>query len=167
MIQDAALRRVFQEYSTNVSAFKQEHGVKCKSNYRMSRKEFLDLQYELPGVLKPQGSVIDETCCIGAQITVNEVDIIFNSVCSHEVTINFLQFCKALVALSMKLYPRSDASLSFALFLSEILYALPFVPVNTRARAHARAAELLATHTLHHESQRKSRLGLLSESGAS
>ena len=75
-------------------------------------------------------------------VTTNSVlgDIIFNSVCSHEVTINFLQFCKALVALSMKLYPRSDASLSFALFLSEILYALPFVPVNTRARAHARAA---------------------------
>ena len=165
MSEDALLRTIFQRYSTNVSEFKEEHGVQCKSNYRMTRKDFLEMHFDLPGVLKSPTKLLPDSCCLGGgNVTVNDIDIIFYSVCgSHEQTINFLRFCKALVALSMKLYPRSDASLSFALFLSEVLYSLPFIPVNTRARAHALAAELLAAHTLHHEANGNSRLGLLSE----
>ena len=149
MSEDASLRSIFQYYASNVTKQKFEHSSPLKAHYRMSRKQFLIFSEELPGLLSPIGNLRDECCCVGKPLSINTVDLIFSSVSgAHEQTINFLSFCKSLVYLSMKLYPRSDASLSFALFLAEILYSLPFVPVNARARAQAHASILLADHTL-------------------
>ena len=55
---------------------------------------------------------------MGKPLSRNEIDIVFRSTCGQKkIHLNFLKFVKALVALSLRLYPRVDASLAFfALF---------------------------------------------------
>ena len=120
-----------------------------KNRKHMSQKEFLMFCETLDGVLTPAASLMPEICCMGKPLSRNEVDIVFRSTCGPKQNhLNFLKFVKALVALSLRLYPRVDASLAFSLFLAESVYALEFVPRNVRCRAQAHANELLALHTI-------------------
>ena len=103
----------------------------------------------LAGVMSPASNLMPEMCCMGKHLDRNDIDIVFRSTCGpKENHLNFLKFVKSLVALSLKLYPRVDASLAFSLFLAESVYGLDFIPYNVRSRAHANANELLAVHTM-------------------
>ena len=120
-----------------------------KNRKHMSQKEFLIFCETLAGVMSPASNLMPEMCCMGKHLDRNDIDIVFRSTCGpKENHLNFLKFVKSLVALSLKLYPRVDASLAFSLFLAESVYGLDFIPYNVRCRANANANELLAVHTM-------------------
>eukprot|EP00943_MAST-04B_sp_MAST-4B-sp1_P004541 g4541.t1 len=151
---DKMLRKIFcrfiEQDNFGTTSFSNSSSVSSHKNRKhMSQKEFLIFCETLDGVMSPAFSLTPEMCCIGKPLDRNDIDIIFRSTCGpKENHLNFLKFMKALVALSLKLYPRVDASLAFSLFLAESVYGLDFVPFNIRYRAHANANELLAIHTI-------------------